>query len=131
MVFGESAQAGEVVELDATLSEGHEAALAQLPQDKEIVLHCKSGVRSAEALAALKAAGLTTGRALYAAKINANFPANPVARGLPTIQGVLALFDATNGMLLALMDSMEITLRARPRPPRWPRGGWRGPTRTR
>lgn len=32
-------------------------ALASLPQDKQIVLHCKSGVRSAEALAALKAAG--------------------------------------------------------------------------
>ena len=32
-------------------------ALAQLPQDRQIVLHCKSGVRSAEALAALKAAG--------------------------------------------------------------------------
>jgi sulfur-carrier protein adenylyltransferase/sulfurtransferase len=35
------------------------AALSQLPQDKEIVLYCKSGVRSAEALAALKQAGLT------------------------------------------------------------------------
>ncbi len=33
------------------------SALAQLPQDKQIVLHCKSGVRSAEALAALKDAG--------------------------------------------------------------------------
>jgi sulfur-carrier protein adenylyltransferase/sulfurtransferase len=33
------------------------AALATLPQDKKIVLHCKSGVRSAEALAALKGAG--------------------------------------------------------------------------
>jgi adenylyltransferase/sulfurtransferase len=33
-------------------------ALSQLPQDKEIVLYCKSGVRSAESLAALKAAGL-------------------------------------------------------------------------
>ncbi|HEY0698392.1 MAG TPA: adenylyltransferase/sulfurtransferase MoeZ [Micromonospora sp.] len=32
-------------------------ALAQLPQDRQIVLHCKSGVRSAEALAALHAAG--------------------------------------------------------------------------
>lgn len=32
-------------------------ALARMPQDKQIVLHCKSGVRSAEALAALKAAG--------------------------------------------------------------------------
>jgi adenylyltransferase/sulfurtransferase len=34
-------------------------ALATLPQDRQIVLHCKSGVRSAEALAALKAAGFT------------------------------------------------------------------------
>ena len=33
------------------------AALAGLPQDRQIVLYCKSGVRSAEALAALKAAG--------------------------------------------------------------------------
>ncbi|GIL25018.1 adenylyltransferase/sulfurtransferase MoeZ [Actinocatenispora comari] len=32
-------------------------ALATLPQDRQIVLHCKSGARSAEALAALKAAG--------------------------------------------------------------------------
>ncbi len=32
-------------------------ALNRLPQDKQIVLHCKSGVRSAEALAAVKAAG--------------------------------------------------------------------------
>ncbi|WP_053618916.1 adenylyltransferase/sulfurtransferase MoeZ [Nocardiopsis sp. NRRL B-16309] len=32
-------------------------ALEQLPQDKRIVLHCKSGVRSAEALAAVHAAG--------------------------------------------------------------------------
>jgi molybdopterin/thiamine biosynthesis adenylyltransferase/rhodanese-related sulfurtransferase len=34
-------------------------ALAQMPQDREIVLYCKSGIRSAESLAALKAAGLT------------------------------------------------------------------------
>ncbi len=33
------------------------SALSRLPQDKQVVLHCKSGVRSAEALAALKAAG--------------------------------------------------------------------------
>jgi len=32
-------------------------ALAHLPQDKPIVLHCKTGVRSAEALAAVKNAG--------------------------------------------------------------------------
>src|SRR6201995_5368190 len=32
-------------------------ALSRFPQARQIVLHCKSGVRSAEALAALKAAG--------------------------------------------------------------------------
>jgi adenylyltransferase/sulfurtransferase len=34
---------------------GH--ALEQLPSDKQVVLHCKTGVRSAEALAILKGAG--------------------------------------------------------------------------
>jgi adenylyltransferase/sulfurtransferase len=32
-------------------------ALADLPQDRQIVLYCKTGIRSAEALAAIKAAG--------------------------------------------------------------------------
>jgi adenylyltransferase/sulfurtransferase len=35
-------------------------ALGQLPADKQVVLHCKSGVRSAEALAVLKGAGFET-----------------------------------------------------------------------
>ncbi|MFD6057282.1 MULTISPECIES: adenylyltransferase/sulfurtransferase MoeZ [Rhodococcus] len=34
-------------------------ALSELPQNKPIVLHCKTGVRSAEALAALKKAGFS------------------------------------------------------------------------
>ncbi len=34
-------------------------ALSQLPADKQVVLHCKSGVRSAEALAVVKGAGYT------------------------------------------------------------------------
>jgi len=33
------------------------SALAEMPHDKPIILHCKSGVRSAECLAALKGAG--------------------------------------------------------------------------
>jgi alanine dehydrogenase len=44
-----------------------------------------------------------------ATKINANFPGNPAKHGLPTIQGVVTLFDANQGMLLALMDSIEVT----------------------
>ncbi|HSE55062.1 MAG: adenylyltransferase/sulfurtransferase MoeZ [Nocardioidaceae bacterium] len=34
-------------------------AFEQLPQDKQVVLHCKSGVRSAEALAVVKGAGFS------------------------------------------------------------------------
>jgi adenylyltransferase/sulfurtransferase len=33
------------------------SALGQLPHDKPVVLHCKTGVRSAEALAVVKGAG--------------------------------------------------------------------------
>ncbi len=33
------------------------SALERLPQDKKIVLHCKSGARSAECLAVVKGAG--------------------------------------------------------------------------
>jgi alanine dehydrogenase len=46
----------------------------------------------------------------YAAKINANFPGNPERHGLPTIQGLIALFDTATGRLLALLDSIEITI---------------------
>ena len=48
-------------------------------------------------------------RPVFVAKVNANFPGNPRRSGFPTIQGVLALFDADDGRLLALLDSMEIT----------------------
>ena len=51
------------------------------------------------------------GRRLAAVKVNANFPSNPELRGLPTIQGGILLSDAETGELLAIMDSIEITLR--------------------
>jgi len=57
----------------------------------------------------VKTAGLLGPRPRYVAKINANFPGNPARHGLPTIQGVLALFDAADGRVLALMDSGELT----------------------
>ena len=58
----------------------------------------------------VKTAGMAIGsRTYFAAKVNANFPDNRSRFGLPTIQGVLALFDAQNGCLLALIDSGEIT----------------------
>jgi alanine dehydrogenase len=56
----------------------------------------------------VKAGLLTAGGAYFAAKVNANFPEN-ARRGLPTIQGVVILSDATNGVPLAIMDSISIT----------------------
>ena len=56
----------------------------------------------------VKAGFLADDRPYFAAKLNANFPGNG-ACGLPTIQGAVMLFDATDGRLLAVMDSMGIT----------------------
>lgn len=67
------------------------------------------GVRCAEGGFHVKAAVLSPGLRFFAAKLNGNFPANPERFGLPTIQGVVALCDARDGRLLALMDSIEIT----------------------
>jgi alanine dehydrogenase len=56
----------------------------------------------------VKAGFLSADRPYFAAKMNANFPGN-AARGLPTIQGAVLLFDAGDGRLLCVMDSMSIT----------------------
>jgi len=45
------------------------------------------------------------------AKLNTNFPGNGAALGLPTIQGVILIFAANNGAVLAVLDSMEITIK--------------------
>ncbi|AHG88911.1 ornithine cyclodeaminase/mu-crystallin [Gemmatirosa kalamazoonensis] len=66
------------------------------------------GTRAAEGGFHVKVAGLRRGRPYYAAKVNANFPGN-AGRGLPTIQGVVALHDAADGSLLALLDSGALT----------------------
>ena len=57
----------------------------------------------------VKASFLTLERPYFAAKLNANFPANGKRHALPTIQGVVILCDAANGVPLAVMDSMAIT----------------------
>jgi len=45
----------------------------------------------------------------FVAKTNANLPDNPTVRGLPTVQGVIQVFDAQSGGVLAIMDSIEVT----------------------
>jgi alanine dehydrogenase len=67
------------------------------------------GMHGGEGSFHVKAGFLTLDRAYFAAKLNANFPSNPARYGLPTIQGAVILFDAANGVPLAVMDSMAIT----------------------
>jgi ornithine cyclodeaminase/alanine dehydrogenase-like protein (mu-crystallin family) len=57
----------------------------------------------------VKTAGLGGDEPCFVAKVNANFPGNPSRHALPTIQGVIALFDLGTGRVLALLDSIEIT----------------------
>jgi ornithine cyclodeaminase/alanine dehydrogenase-like protein (mu-crystallin family) len=55
-------------------------------------------------------AGLLPGdRDYFVAKLNANFPGNNAHFGLPTIQGVIVVFAANNGVPLAILDSIDIT----------------------
>jgi alanine dehydrogenase len=56
-----------------------------------------------------KGAGLLLESAYAAVKVNANFPGNPGRFGLPTIQGLVVLFDGERGVPLAVMDSAELT----------------------
>lgn len=58
----------------------------------------------------VKTAALGGERGYFAAKVNANFPDNYKTSGLPTIQGVIALFDLLSGLPLAILDSIEITI---------------------
>jgi alanine dehydrogenase len=67
------------------------------------------GIHTGEGGFHVKAAAVRTPRPYFVAKLNGNFPDNPVRFGLPSIQGVVALCDAENGRLLALIDSGEIT----------------------
>lgn len=57
----------------------------------------------------VKAGLLELERSYFAAKVNGNFPDNGSRFGLPTIQGVVVLCDAGNGVALAVMDSRDIT----------------------
>jgi alanine dehydrogenase len=58
----------------------------------------------------VKAALLPGDQSFIVAKLNTNFPQNRI-QNLPTIQGLVALFDAENGHPLAVLDSIELTIR--------------------
>ncbi len=59
----------------------------------------------------LKAAMLTLNRNYFAVKVNGNFFQNMKRFNLPNIQGIIMLCDGENGYPLALMDSIDITIK--------------------
>src|SRR5438132_11074973 len=57
-------------------------------------------------------AGLLPHRQTYiVAKLNTNFPGNRTQSDLPTIQGLIAIYNAENGRPLAVLDSIDITIK--------------------
>jgi ornithine cyclodeaminase/alanine dehydrogenase len=69
------------------------------------------GVRTQSGGLHVKTAHLIGAKNYVAVKLNTNFPQNYARFGLPTIQGVIVLYDADNGRALAVLDSMEITIK--------------------
>jgi alanine dehydrogenase len=69
------------------------------------------GVRTQSGGLHVKTACLIGAKKYIVAKLNTNFPQNYARFGKPTIQGVIVLYDADNGRLLAVLDSMEITIK--------------------
>ena len=58
----------------------------------------------------LKTAMLRLSASYFAAKLNGNFFFNRERFGMPNIQGLVLLCDASNGYPLAVMDSIEVTI---------------------
>src|SRR5262245_29185031 len=69
------------------------------------------GVKSAHGGLHIKAGLLGTDRSYLVAKLNTNFAGNTQQFGLPTIQGVIVLYDGENGRPLAVIDSIDITVK--------------------
>jgi ornithine cyclodeaminase/alanine dehydrogenase-like protein (mu-crystallin family) len=100
-------QVAELLPLDVCI-DAVERAFRLLGEGK--VAHPSTlGVHVANGGFHVKAGAAALDREWFAAKINANFPGNPDRFGLPTIQGLVCLFDAENGQPLALLDSSELT----------------------
>jgi ornithine cyclodeaminase/alanine dehydrogenase-like protein (mu-crystallin family) len=68
------------------------------------------GVRTQSGGLHVKTACLSGAKSYITAKLNTNFPQNYARFALRTIQGMIVLYDADNGRLLSVLDSMEITL---------------------
>ena len=113
-----SAGAGEVVVLDEAAVRAH----LDMAGCVCVVEECFAALARGEAPAPgvlgfevpgggmhLKAAAWPE-RGWFVAKVNSNYPGNP-ARGLPTIQGLLMLYELEGGRPVAVLDSAELTAR--------------------
>jgi len=69
------------------------------------------GVKTPNGGLHVKATLLPHGQSYIVAKLNTNFPGNRTQSRLPTIQGLIAVCDAENGRTLAVLDSIEITIK--------------------
>jgi alanine dehydrogenase len=67
------------------------------------------GVKAPNGGLHVKAGLLPSDRSYIVAKLNTNFPGNRTHFRLPTIQGLIAVYDAENGRTLAVLDSIGIT----------------------
>lgn len=68
------------------------------------------GVKAAHGSLHVKAGLLPRDTGYIVAKLNTNYPHNRAHSRLPTIQGVIVVYDAGNGYPLAILDSIEITI---------------------
>src|SRR5437016_1089495 len=69
------------------------------------------GVKAPNGGLHVKAGFLPCGKNYIVAKFNTNFPNNRARFSLPTIQGLIAVYDAENGRPLAVLDSIDITIK--------------------
>ena len=56
----------------------------------------------------VKAGGVKTPHAYFVCKVNGGFFQNRARFDLPNIQGLILLYDATNGVPLAVMESASV-----------------------
>ena len=107
MIFLDASAVRELLSIEACIDVVERAfrlhGEGKAPQPGVLGVHAEHGTFH------IKAGTLELGRHYFAAKTNANFPGNVERYGLPTIQGVIALFDAERGTPLAILDSREIT----------------------
>lgn len=69
------------------------------------------GIKAKQGGLHIKAGLLPGARDFLVAKLNTNYPRNRAEHNLPTIQGVIVVCDGENGRPLAVMDSIDITIK--------------------